>query len=245
MFKRVSVGLLMTVALQAQAAYECNVKPQDDIIVSPQSVKIIGASGDLSISPNGDVTRAGKALTLSNDARQKAKELQTGLRREMPLLDSQIQQRLDNAKVTMDKIIVKEMGSDSKVRNHLDKLSVDLRGELSRILEKKDAENIIFHHQAIQQVQAEGQQKINQAMGAVIQDSVNEMGTKSINLSDLSGSKNPLKSMLGGLGNLQQAIRDEWKNQEKDFENFGKDACDRVTVLDMQRAALLSALPQS
>lgn len=50
---------------------------------------------------------------------------------------------------------------------------------------------------------------MNQAMGGILQDSINEMGAKAV----LKGGGNPLQGILGSLGGLQTAIQEEWKNQ--------------------------------
>ena len=67
MLKKTGLALLLlaATAAQAHAEYQCSVKPQDDVIISPQSVQVKGASGDLQISPDGDVIRNGQALSLS------------------------------------------------------------------------------------------------------------------------------------------------------------------------------------
>ena len=67
MLKKTGLALLLlaATAAQAHAEYQCSVKPQDDVIISPQSVQVKGASGDLQISPDGDVIRNGQALSLN------------------------------------------------------------------------------------------------------------------------------------------------------------------------------------
>lgn len=91
------LALLMLTAGQAQAEYQCSVKPQDDVIISPQSVQIVGASGNLQISPDGDVTRNGKTLTLTDAQRQQAFRYQTALRKDLPWIDQGAQQRLEKS----------------------------------------------------------------------------------------------------------------------------------------------------
>lgn len=75
-------------------------------------------------------------------------------------------------------------------------------------------------------------------MGGILQDSINEMGAKAV----LKSGGNPLQNVLGGLGGLQTSIQDEWKKQEKDFQQFGKDVCNRVISLEDSRKALVSTL---
>ena len=48
--------------------------------------------------------------------------------------------------------------------------------------------------------------------------------------------------VLGSLGGLQTAIQDEWKNQEADFQQFGKDVCSRVVSLEDSRKSLVGSL---
>jgi hypothetical protein len=61
------------------------------------------------------------------------------------------------------------------------------------------------------------------------------MGAKAV----LKGGGNPLQGVLGSLGGLQTSIQNEWKNQEDDFQQFGKDVCKRVVTLEDSRKALV------
>lgn len=92
-------------------------------------------------------------------------------------------------------------------------------------------------------MEKEGQTLVNQTLGGVLQDSINEMGAKG--LLQAGKSDNPLQAVLGNLGGLQQAIRSEWDKQDNDLRAFGQQACERVQSLDSQRKALLKALPAS
>lgn len=55
-----------------QADYQCPVKPQDDIIIAPQTVQVVGQSGTLTITPAGEVQRNGTPVSLSAGQRQQA-----------------------------------------------------------------------------------------------------------------------------------------------------------------------------
>lgn len=238
MLKKIGLGILMLLVLPAQAAYNCQVKLQDDIIVTPQSVRVIGASGDLSITPKGLVTKGGKVLTLSKEIQEKARIYQQGLRRELPLINSQAKHQLQRAKSALDKIIVQKLGHDSKLRNHLNTLESDLRQEMARVLEQKDDQHIIFHHQAVQQVEKEGKNRVQRAMGAILQDSLNEISQRAVN----NKTDNSLQAMLGGLGDLQQSIRSQWQQQEQEFQLLGQNICQKLLILEKQRTMLLQAL---
>ncbi|CAI1738509.1 Protein of uncharacterised function (DUF2884) [Serratia quinivorans] len=237
MLKKTGLALLLLTASQAHAEYQCSVKPQDDVIISPQNVQVTGASGNLQISADGDVTRNGQALSLNDSQRQKAFSYQSSLRKELPWIDKGAQQHLEKARVALDKVIVKELGSDSNVRNRLTTLNGQLKQQMNRIIEHR-SDGLTFHHKAIDQVEQDGRNLVQQSMGGVLQDSLNEMGVKQA----ANSGGNPLQAIMGNLGGLQKAIQNEWNNQEQDFQNFGHDVCNRVTGLETQRKDLLNAL---
>ncbi|MEO3956591.1 hypothetical protein ABH309_19305, partial [Chromobacterium piscinae] len=106
---------------------------------------------------------------------------------------------------------------------------------MNRIIEHRD-DGLTFHHQAIDQVRADGERLVQSTMGGVLQDSLNEMGSK-----QASGS-NPLQAIMGNLGGLQQSIQAEWSNQEQDFKNFGQEVCNRVISLEDQRKKLVGSV---
>ncbi|MEM6052433.1 DUF2884 domain-containing protein [Erwinia sp. P7711] len=236
MRKAMMVGALLLAAGQAQADYQCSVKPQDDIVLSPQSVQVVGASGNLTITPTGDVQRNGKAATVDTATRQKAIDYQTALRRDLPWIDQGARQRLEKGRVALDKVIVEKLGQESNVRNRLTSLDTQLKQQMNRIIEHRD-DGLTFHHQAIDQVRQDGERLVQNAMGGVVQDSLNEMGSK-----QAGNGSNPLQAIMGNLGGLQQSIQAEWKNQEQDFQNFGHEVCNRVTTLEEQRKAMIAGL---
>ncbi|MEC5344226.1 DUF2884 domain-containing protein [Brenneria populi] len=236
MLRKMTLGLLMLSTWQAQAAYQCNVNPQDDIVISPQQVQVIGASGNLQISPQGDMMRNGAPLTLSDGQRQRAKAYQEDIRQQLPWIDRGARQHLEKARAALDKVIVQELGSGSNVRNRLTTLDGQMKQQMNRIIEHR-GDGLAFHHQAIKQVEQDGRQIVEQSMGGVLQDSLNEMGVK-----QMSNGGNPLQAMMGNLGGLQKAIQTEWNNQEMAFQGFGREVCDRVTSLENQRKELLGSL---
>ncbi|WP_431225061.1 DUF2884 domain-containing protein [Serratia sp. L9] len=237
MLKRTGLALLLLTASQAHAEYQCSVKPQDDVIISPQNVQVVGASGNLQISADGDVTRNGQAVNLNDTQRQKAFSYQSALRKDLPWIDQGAQQHLEKARVALDKVIVQQLGSDSNVRNRLTTLNEQLKQQMNRIIEHR-SDGLTFHHKAIDQVEQDGRNIVQQSMGGVLQDSLNEMGVRQV----ANSNGNPLQAIMGNLGGLQQAIKNEWNNQEQEFQNFGRDVCNRVTALETQRKDLLKAL---
>lgn len=236
MLRKMTLGLLVMLSWQAQAAYQCNVNPQDDIVISPQHVQVVGASGNLQISPQGDIVRNGVPQTLTAEQRQQSKTYQADLRQQLPWIDEGARQHLEKARVSLDKVIVQELGSDSNVRNRLTTLNGQLKQQMNRIIEHR-RDGLTFHHQAIKQVEQDGRQIVEQSMGGVLQDSLNEMGVK-----QMSNGGNPLQVMMGNLGGLQKAIQSEWSNQEVAFQRFGNEVCGRVTALENQRKSLLQTL---
>jgi len=235
MVRKTLIAALLLAATQAQAAWECSVKPQDDVVIKPQSVQVVGANGNLEISPQGDVQFNGQKIAVNNAQRQQAIDYQNALRRDLPWIDTGATTRLEKGRVALDKVIVEKLGSDSNVRNRLTTLNGQLKQQMNRIIEHRD-DGLTFHHQAIDQVRADGERLVQSTMGGVLQDSLNEMGTK-----QASGS-NPLQAIMGNLGGLQQSIQAEWSNQEQDFKNFGHEVYNRVISLEDQRKKLVSSV---
>ncbi|RPD93099.1 DUF2884 family protein [Candidatus Pantoea deserta] len=235
MVRKTLIAALLLAATQAQAAWECSVKPQDDVVIKPQSVQVVGANGNLVISPQGDVQFNGQKVAVNNAQRQQAIDYQNALRRDLPWIDTGASSRLEKGRVALDKVIVEKLGADSNVRNRLTTLNGQLKQQMNRIIEHRD-DGLTFHYQAIDQVRADGERLVQSTMGGVLQDSLNEMGSK-----QASGS-NPLQAIMGNLGGLQQSIQAEWSNQEQDFKNFGKEVCNRVISLEDQRKTLAGSL---
>lgn len=225
--------LLLAAATQAQADYQCSVNPQDDVIIKPQSVQVVGTNGNLEISPQGDVTFNGQKANVDNATRQKAIDYQNALRRDLPWVDNGASTRLERSRVALDKVIVEKLGANSNVRNRLAKLDGQLKQQMNRIIEHRP-DGLTFHHQAIDQVRADGEKLVQSTLGGIMQDSLNEMGS-----SQAASGSNPLQAIMGNLGGLQQAVQAEWKNQEQDFQNFGHEVCNRVTDLEGQRKGLM------
>ncbi len=236
MIRKVLLTALLLAATQAQAAYECSVKPQDDVVIKPQSVQVVGANGNLEITPQGDVQFNAQKVTMNNADRQKAIDYQNALRRDLPWIDSGATSRLEKSRVALDKVIVEKLGADSNVRNRLSTLNGQLKQQMNRIIEHRP-DGLTFHHQAIDQVRADGEQLVQTTLGGIMQDSLNEMGSK-----QASNGSNPLQAIMGNLGGLQQSIQAEWSNQEQDFKNFGHEVCNRVISLEDQRKSLVADL---
>ena len=229
-------GLLAMTAWSAQADYQCSVNPQDDVVIKPQTVQVVGASGNLLITPNGDVTLNVKQPTLSAKQRQEAIDYQAALRRDLPWIDQGATAHLEKGRVAMDKVIVEKLGSDSNVRNRLTTLNTQLKQQMNRIIEHR-SDGLTYHYKAVDQVKEDGRRILEQSMGGVMQDSLNEMGVK-----QATSGGNPLQAVMGNLGGLQQAVQNEWSKQEQDFKNFGDDVCKRVTSLDTQHKTLMASL---
>ncbi|PNK65359.1 DUF2884 domain-containing protein [Pantoea sp. FDAARGOS_194] len=235
MVRKTLIAALLLAATQAQAAWECSVKPQDDVVIKPQSVQVVGANGNLQISPQGDVQFNGQKVAVNNTQRQQAIDYQNALRRDLPWIDTGASSRLEKGRIALDKVIVEKLGADSNVRNRLTTLNGQLKQQMNRIIEHRD-DGLTFHHQAIDQVRADGERLVQSTMGGVLQDSLNEMGSK-----QASGS-NPLQAIMGNLGGLQQSIQAEWSNQEQDFKNFDQEVCNRVISLEDQRKKLVGSV---
>jgi len=237
MIRKALMGVLLLTAMQAQADYKCSVTPKDDVVINPQTVQVVGENGNMMIAPDGSLQFNGKAQTLNATQRQLAVKYQQALRTDLPWINNGALTRVEKGRVALDKIITKEVGESSNMRGRLTKLDAQLKEQMNRIIEQRQ-DGLTFHYKAIDQVRADGQQLVNQAMGGILQDSINEMGAKAV----LKGGGNPLQGVLGSLGGLQTAVQNEWNNQQKDFEQFGRDVCSRVVSLEGQRKGLVETL---
>jgi 23S rRNA maturation mini-RNase III len=85
--------------------------------------------------------------------------------------------RVEKGRKALDKIITEQVGASSSMHGRLTKLDAQLKEQMNRIIERR-SDGLTFHYKAIDQVRADGQQLVNQAMGGILQDSINEMGRK-------------------------------------------------------------------
>ncbi|MEH4694471.1 DUF2884 domain-containing protein [Atlantibacter hermannii] len=237
MMRKALLGALLVTAMHAQAEYKCSVTPRDDVVLNPQTVQVVGENGNLVIGPDGSVQYNGQTKNLTAAQRQQALDYQKTLRTELPWIQQGALSRVEKGRVALDRVITQEVGASSNMRNRLTSLDAQLKTQMNRIIEQR-SDGLTFHYKAIDQVRADGQQLVNQAMGGILQDSINEMGAKAV----LKGGGNPLQGVLGSLGGLQTAIQNEWKKQEQDFQQFGRDVCQRVITLEGQRNKLVSGL---
>lgn len=109
------------------------------------------------------------------------------------------------------------MGESSKMRSRLTKLDAQLKEQMNRIIETR-SDGLTFHYKAIDQVRAEGQQLVNQAMGGILQDSINEMGAKAV----LKSGGNPLQNVLGSLGGCNPQSKQSGKSRKKISSSLAK-----------------------
>ncbi|MGG4665466.1 DUF2884 family protein [Providencia vermicola] len=240
MLRRTLIAFSLLASAASQAAdYNCSVTPNDDIFMTPESVQVIGRSGDLVITPNGDITLNGKNIAATEAQKQQAIRYQSAIRNDLPWIKQESEKKLATSRETVDKVVVKVIGSDSNVRKRLTKLEKDLNSQINQIIETRP-NGYAFHHEAMKNAQAKGKQLVNESLGGILQDSINEMGRKQL----LSGgdANQALQGMLGNLGGLQQELETEWKKQEKSFQLFGVQVCSKVTGIEQQRVSLLNSL---
>ncbi|CAG9412145.1 DUF2884 domain-containing protein [Providencia alcalifaciens] len=240
MLRRTLIAFSLLACATSQAAdYNCSVTPKDDIFMTPDNVQVVGRSGDLKITPNGDVTLNGQKVALTSEQQQQALRYQSAIRQDLPWIKKESEEKLAASRKSLDKVVVKVIGSDSNIRNRLTKLEKDLNGQINQIIETR-SNGYAFYHEGIKKVEASGRELVNESLGGILQDSINEMGRKQL----LAGgdTNKMLQGMLGSLGGLQQEIDSEWKNQENSFQQFGQQVCSKVTSLEQQRISLLNSI---
>lgn len=237
MLKKTGLALLLlaATAAQAHAEYQCSVKPRDDVIISPQSVQVKGASGDLQISPDGDVIRNGRAEPERQPA---AESLQLPERAAQAAAVDRRRRAAapEKARSSLDKVIVKELGSNSNVRNRLTTLNGQLKQQMNRIIEHR-SDGLTFHHKAIDRGTGRPQHRAA------------EHGRRAAGQPERDGRqtgrqqrRQPATGDHGQPGRLAEGDPERMEQPEQDFQNFGRDVCNRVTALETQRKDLLKAL---
>ncbi|SUG81635.1 Uncharacterized protein YggN [Salmonella enterica subsp. enterica] len=79
--------------------------------------------------------------------------------------------------MALDKIIAKEVGESSNMRSRLTKLDAQLKAQMNRIIEHR-TDGLTFHYKAIDQVRADGQQLVNQAMAVFCRTALTKWAPK-------------------------------------------------------------------
>ncbi|AOM40976.1 DUF2884 family protein [Xenorhabdus hominickii] len=231
--------LAQGVVAQAQAGAECQMILKDNITVTSKSVQIVGASGNLKILPDGSVTRDGKVLSLNTKQRDKAQQYQKTIRQDLPWVKKEALSQLAIARQSLDKVVVDTMGKESNIRNRLFHLESSLNKQIDKVIETR-TNGFTFNFQAIKQVEDEGQKLVEQSLGGILQDSINEMSRK--NSDQNGGGKQMLMSLLGGLGGMQNGFDAELKKQEKELKHLKEVVCSKVNNLEQQRISFINSI---
>lgn len=230
--------LLMATFAVAEG-HQCSTKLKDDIIITKQHIQVKGASGNLQITPDGGVRLNDKVIPLTAKQRLQAIDYQTEVRKELPWIRQHTAQKLAEAKQILDKLVVRVMGQDSQVRNRLNVLKQNLNKQIDKVIEQR-ADSLIFHHQRLKTIEADSRVLLNESLGGILQDSINEMGRRQL----LTGNdeNQSLQNLLGGLSGLQQDLELEWKKQEDNFRQFGQQVCRKIAHIEQLRIDLLNNL---
>ncbi|MDF7680533.1 DUF2884 family protein [Enterobacteriaceae bacterium ESL0689] len=231
-----ALSLFLTL-LPAWARYPCPVMLRDDIILTPQHVQVKGEHGDLLIMPDGNLSWNGKQYPLTATQHALAQNYQSELRHNLRWVDDGIHSRVEKGRQMLSEIIAQQAGNSSTMQDRLSRLDSQLKMQINRVIEHRH-EGLAFHYQAIDKIRADGQQLINQAMGGLLQDSINDAGIKAAG----TGEGNGLKSMLSRFAHLQTAIQNGWHQQQADVRQFGQDVCQRIARLEKRREALVNSL---
>ncbi|WP_340620977.1 DUF2884 family protein [Xenorhabdus siamensis] len=239
MLRKIVIAASLLFVAQGQAGSECRTTLKDDIIVTPESVQMIGENDNLKILPDGSVLRNGKALSLNADQRSKARQYQQLVRQDLPWVKKEALSHLADARQALDKVVAETMGKDSNIRVRLTQLESGLNKQIDKVLETRP-NGIAFNYQVIKQAETEGQNLIQQSLGGILQDSINEM---SRNTSNQNGDgKQMLMSLLSGLGSAQNSFDAEWKKQEKELKRFREEVCNKADKLEQLRINLLNSI---
>lgn len=223
-----SATLLLSVSSYA-ANYQCSVIPQDNIHIKSQRVEVSGPNGNLTITPEGNITRNGVVLTVPNNVKNQAKVYQNKLRKDLPYVYKGVNQQINDFHSSLDALLSKKLGNNSKTRAHLKEMKQQLTEQLNRVL-MPTKDGIVFNAEMIKSVEKDGQTIIQQRLGAIVQDGINEMGSQG------------LQGLLGGLDELQASMQTVWNKQLQQGMAFANEACGKARELEDQKLALIRAL---
>lgn len=241
-FKKLVVALVF-VASSATAApsFDCAVTPKDDLRITPEFVEVADSNGLLVIYPDGTLLRDEKSVTLTPEQQAIAKKYQATVRQDIPWLRKETGIKLQESRKVLDKVVIEAFGQDSRILKRLSDLEKNLNQQMDTVISLKP-DNVTFHAQAIKQVETKGREIIESSLGGMLQDSINELGQKQLLAAASGDRKKALSGLLGNLDGFQQIIEKEWKQQEASFNQFGKQACNKITQMENQRVELMNSL---
>lgn len=232
--RQIAAGALLLLSGYVQADFQCQVTLRDDIRVTPDYVEVTRTGDTLKITPQGDVLRNGQPVTLNAQQRQLAQNYQQEVRHDLPWIKTETERQLDAGKQALDAVVVDKLGQNSRVRQRLVTLNQGMKAQLGRVIEQPAPQQLVFHHQAVTQLRQSSQQLLQQALGGMLQDSLNESSTMAV-----GKGENPLQALMG----MQQSLKQTLKAQENNFKTLGRTICQRAERMENQRAALVKALP--
>ncbi len=144
MMRKALLGALLVTALQAQAEYKCSVTPRDDVVLSPQTVQVVGENGNLVIGPDGSVQFNGQQKNLTAAQRQQALNYQKALRTDLPWIQQGALSRVEKGRVALDRVITQEVGASSNMRSRLTSLDAQRKTQMNRVIEQR-SDGLTFH----------------------------------------------------------------------------------------------------
>ncbi|MGL5399114.1 MAG: DUF2884 family protein [Plesiomonas shigelloides] len=231
------VGGVMT--LPALAAETCPYTLNQNIYLTPEAVELQGKTTQLRISKEGEVSRNQQPLTLDLAAQQQAFALQQQLRRELPALDKQAHQQLQQAQQGLDDVVIRQLGGSSKVRAQLRDLHALLTARLDKVVVHQNG-GLAILADALPAQQQETERLVQQKLGEILQQGLQELSSRQSE----GDAASQLKAMLAQVASLRNALSAEWKSQEQGFRRLGSEACHTLGRLQQQQQKLEQLLPQ-
>lgn len=225
-----AVSLLFSPFTQAKNVNwqeQCGTIPQDNIYINAKQVGIYGKDGVYVITPTGDVTRNDVPLTLSDEAKAKAKLYQQSLRRDLPYIYDGAKGQAESFYQAMDELLVK--ANNGRGRTQLKTMKQQLDQQIAKIVVPLN-DGMEFHVDKAKEVEQESQRIVEQGLGAIVQESINGLTLKEL-------------KDLGRVNELQTALRKTWLLQYQKSRNFVDDACAKARIIEQQRGDFIRALP--
>lgn len=226
MLKKLLFLLLFNSFTVFAANQECAVKPSYDIVISKQNVHIFNDKNDLLISPTGKIIFNNQSVSPSPQLKQNALKFQRALRQQLPELEQQALNLLDEVNTTFKKAIITKLDDDSGLHEQLKKLYKRLVNLLHQSIITENNETH-FYFKNFNNLKKDGEQIGQRIFYNIVGNSILHF------------------RLFKNYGGIKQISKNEWKTQKPKLKAFDSKICSVITNVDTQYKQILSQLSQA
>lgn len=205
---------------------ECAVKPSYDIVISKQNVHIFNNKNDLVILPTGKIIFNHETVLPSSQLKKNILKFQRDLRQQLPQLELQALNLLDEVNKTFDKAITLKLDNDDDLHGQLKKLYKRLVKLLQQSIITQNDETQ-FNYKNFNNLKKDGEDIGQRIFYNIVGNSILHF------------------NLFKNYGAIKKISKDEWKTQKPKLKAFDSKICTVITHIDEQYQKILSELSQS